>query len=159
MKSRLYLETTIPSYLTARPTRDLVMASHQQITREWWEKRRGNFDMFISEFVLTEARSGDPDAARRRLEILTALPLLEVDDTVFSLATEIVRAAAIPAKSAIDAAHIAVAAVNDVHFLLTWNCAHLANAEITPKVRFACEARGFSCPVICTPEELMGLKP
>lgn len=84
-------------------------------------------------------------------------PLLEVDDAVFSLAGEIVRVAAIPAKSAVDAAHIAVAAVNDVHFLLTWNCAHLANAEITPKVRVACEARGYTCPVICTPEELMGL--
>ncbi len=82
-----------------------------------------------------------------------------MDDAVLSLATEIIRAAAIPAKSAIDAAHIAVAAVNGVHFLLTWNCAHLANAEITPKIRLACEARGYACPVICTPEELMGLKP
>jgi hypothetical protein len=133
------------------------MAGHQQITREWWENRRADFDIFVSAFVLDEAADGDPDAARRRLDLLAGFPVLEVDNRAIGLANRILKSTRLPAKAATDAAHIAVAAVNGMEFLLTWNCAHLANAEFIPKIRERCEAEGYSCPTVCTPEELMGI--
>jgi hypothetical protein len=157
MRPRLYLETTIPSYLTARPSGDVVMSAHQQLTREWWQTRRTGFDLYISAFVLDEAGAGDAEAARRRLESLAALPLLAVNDRAIALAQRLLRDCRLPARAAIDAAHVAVATVHGMEYFLTWNCAHLANAEFIPKVRRVCEAAGYPCPTICTPEELMGI--
>jgi len=157
VKPRLYLETTVPSYLIAWPSRDLVMAAHQQITQEWWRKRRNDFDIYLSAFVLTEAAAGDNNAARRRMEVLAPFPLLAIDERVTALARLLLKDSRLPAKAATDAAHVAVAAVHGMDFFLTWNCAHLANAEFIPKVRAVCDAAGYPCPAICTPEELMGI--
>lgn len=156
MKPRLYLETTIPSYLTAWPSRDVVMAGHQQVTREWWERRRGDFTIYISTFVLDEAGDGDPSAAERRLETLEGLPLLAATSEALGLADRLLRECRLPSRAATDAVHIAIATMHGMDYLLTWNCAHLANAEIIPKVRAVCENAGYVCPMICTPEELMG---
>ncbi|MBX7104739.1 MAG: type II toxin-antitoxin system VapC family toxin [Gemmataceae bacterium] len=156
MAQRVYLETTIPSYLTAWPSRDLIVAGHQQVTREWWRTRRSEFELCISQFVIDEASVGDAEAARERLVILSPLPLLDVSDAVVTLASAILQSGVIPTKAARDAAHIAVSAVHAVDFLLTWNCAHIANAQIIKKVQAICTEQGFPCPVICTPEELMG---
>jgi len=156
MKARLYLETTVPSYLTAWPGRDLVRAGHQQITREWWEGRRDQFDLFISQLVLDEAGAGDPQAARERLAVLSPFPLLDLNDEVTTLAEALVMDLALPTKAGTDAAHIAVAAVHEMHFLLTWNCTHIANAEKAGAIRAVCARLGYTAPVICTPEELMG---
>jgi hypothetical protein len=157
MKPRVYVETTVPSYLTAWPSRDLVVAAHQQLTKEWWRTRRGEFDLFISQFVLDEAAAGDADAARERLEAVGSLPLLDVTESVSELAAVILQEGVIPRKAARDAAHIAVSAVHGIEFLMTWNCAHIANAMIVKKIQAICAAEGFTCPVLCTPEELMGI--
>src|SRR5262249_25109890 len=156
MAQRVYLETTIPSYLTAWPSRDLIIAGHQQITKEWWQVRRTEFELCISQFVLEEAEAGDAQAAQERMAILTQLPLLDVSDSVLELASAILQTGIIPTKAARDAAHIAVSAVHGIDFLLTWNCAHIANAQIVKQVQAICAQHGFPCPVICTPEELMG---
>ena len=156
LKARLYLETTVPSYLTAWPSRDLIRASHQQVTREWWERRRSEFDVHISQLVLDEAAAGDPAAARERLAVLAGLPLPDLTAEVASLATALVASLALPAKATTDAAHIALAAVHGMHFLLTWNCTHIANAEMAVAIASVCREHGFTAPVICTPEELMG---
>jgi hypothetical protein len=156
MKPSLYLETTIPSYLTARPTRDLVMAAHQQITREWWERRLADFRVFISQLVVDECALGDAAAARRRLQLINDLPLARIDDTVLALAQALVGAGAIPPSAGADAVHIAVAAAHEMDFLLTWNCAHINNAETIAGLAAALGAEGYRCPTICTPEELMG---
>ena len=156
MKPRLYLETTVPSYLTSRPSRDLVIASHQQITREWWDERRADFQIFISQLVLDEAGAGDPHASRVRLETLQSLPLLDITPEVTELALGILASGKIPRKAAADAAHIAIAAVHGMGFLLTWNCVHIANAAILKELGGICRAYGRECPVICTPEELLG---
>ncbi len=156
MKARLYLETTVPSYLTAWPSRDLIRASHQQLTREWWARRREDFEVFISQLVLDEAAAGDPLAASERLVVLADLPLLDLTEEVSSLAAALVASLALPAKAATDAAHITVAAVHGMHFLVTWNCAHIANAEMATAIQDVCRQHGFIAPVICTPEELMG---
>lgn len=156
MKPKLYLETTVPSYLTAWPSRDLIRAGHQQITREWWQTRRAGFDIYISQFVLDEAGAGDSEAARERLAALRGLPLLDPTDEVVELAEALTISLSLPTRAVTDAAHIALAAVHGMHFLLTWNCTHIANAEMSAAIETACRERGFDCPVICTPEELMG---
>jgi hypothetical protein len=152
----LYLETTIPSYLTSRPSRDLIIAGHQQITKEWWMGRRSQFDIYISQLVIDEAEAGDAAAMRDRLKAIQRLPLLEITSEVEELAAAIIASGAIPRKAATDAAHIAIAAVHRMDFLLTWNCAHIANAAIARTVAGVCRQSGYDCPVICTPEELSG---
>jgi hypothetical protein len=156
MKPRLYLETTIPSYLTSRPSRDLIIASHQQITRDWWDTRRGGFQLFISQLVVDEAGGGDPAAARERLKAVQHLPLLDITPEVAELAAAILDSGRIPRKAATDAAHIAIAAVHSMDFLVTWNCVHIANAAITKALAVICREHECECPVICTPEELLG---
>jgi len=156
MKQKLYLETTIPSYLTSRPSRDLIIAGHQQITREWWEKRRDAFEIYISQLVIDEAGAGDPGAARERMQAIKPFPVLDITPEAGVLASGIVAGGIFPRKAATDAAHIAIAAVHGMDFLLTWNCVHIANALLIKVVASACRLRGFECPVICTPEELLG---
>ena len=156
MKPSLYLETTIPSYLVSRPSRDVVVAARQEITRQWWEGRKADFRIVVSQVVLDEAAVGDREAAAKRLSVLKAFPLLTLNDEVVSLAEDILRSRVLPRKAARDAAHIAVSAVHAVGFLLTWNCAHLANAEMFPLVEKICLSAGYKCPVICTPDELLG---
>jgi PIN domain-containing protein len=156
MQQAVYIETTIVSYLTARPSGDLITAAHQQITQEWWTRRRADFELFVSQFVIQEARMGDVEMAQKRLEELQALALLEVNEKVEDLAQALIADGALPAKAAIDALHIAVATVHGMDYLLTWNCKHIANAELQLKVAAVCRGRGFEPPIICTPEELLG---
>lgn len=156
MKPKLYLETTIPSYLTSWPSRDLVIAGHQQITREWWDRRRNAFEIYISQFVVDEAKAGDPRAARDRMKSIRGLPLLDITPEVGALAASLLASGVIPQRAATDAAHIAIAAVHGMDFLMTWNCIHIANAAITKAVANICAQHALDCPVICTPEELIG---
>ena len=156
MKYKLYLETTIPSYLTSWPSRDLVIAGHQQITKEWWKKRKRAFDIYISQLVVDEAKAGNDEAARERLKAIGGLPLLDITEEVERLAIRILTSGVIPKKAATDAAHIAIATVHGMEYLMTWSCVHLANAIITKAVARICRQEGFECPIICTPEELLG---
>lgn len=156
MRPRVYLETTIPSYLVARSGRDLVIAAHQQLTRDWWLTRRPLFELFASELVLEECAAGDAEAARRRLELLRDIPILAANDGITDIAERLVVDGPIPPKAAGDALHIALATVYQCDFLLTWNCRHIANAELQRSVRRVLERLDLDLPVICTPEELMG---
>jgi len=155
MKQSVYLETSLISYLAARPSRDLIVAGHQQISHEWWDLRQ-DWDLSISALVIAEARSGDEEAAGRRLNLLEGLPMLHVSDDVIDLAERLVAGAALPEKAKDDALHIAVAAVHGIEYLLTWNCKHIANAGKRPLIEALCRASGYRPPVICTPEELLG---
>ena len=154
--ARVYLETTILSYLAAPPSRDLITAANQQLTHDWWTRRQGDFDLCVSEAVLREISAGDSQVAARRTALAASLPLLAVTPEVVALADALVRNGPLPPKAATDAVHIAVAAVHRVEYLLTWNCKHIANAEMRPRVRAVCEGRGHPVPIICTPAELMG---
>jgi hypothetical protein len=155
MKPKVYLETTIPSLLTAWPSRDLIIAADQQVTRDWWRTRRRDFELFVSQVVLDEAEEGDKTAAAARLAEIRGLPILEVNDDVEKVARAVLDSGMIPPKASNDALHLAVAAVHRMHFLLTWNCRHLANAAISGQLAAACRQAGFEMPVICTPKELM----
>ena len=156
MKPKLYLETTIPSYLVGWPSRDLVVAAHRQITRDWWESRRAEFDLYVSELVVTEARAGDAHLASRRLELLMGVPVLPTGEEIMELAEDLIVEGPIPRKAARDAAHIAIATVHACEYLLTWNCRHIANAELRGSIGRVLERYGYEAPVLCTPEELMG---
>jgi hypothetical protein len=154
MKPTVYLETTVVSYLAASPSRDIVVAAHQQITRDWWD-RRDRFELLISQAVLDEASRGDADAAARRMALLAEIPVLTVSDAVIEFAGQLLQRGVVPAKAHSDALHIAVAAVNRIAYLVTWNCTHIANAAVRGKIDGACRSAGLQAPIICTPEELM----
>ena len=156
MAQRVYLETSIISYLAARPSRDLVTAARQQLTHEWWALRRTAFEVCVSELVIAEAAAGDRDAADRRAQFIRDIALLSITDEAVDLAQKLVEAARLPTRAAADALHISVAAVHGIDYLLTWNSTHIANAEFRPKVEQACRNSGFEPPVLCTPDELMG---
>ena len=155
MKQRVYIETSIVSYLMARPSRDVVIAGHQEVTRQWWENRSSQFELVISELVEQEAGKGDPDASAARLTALRRAQVLSISDAAIALGERLVSAGPIPRESVADALHISVAAVNGSDFLLTWNCTHIANAAHRSEIEALVEDAGFGCPVICTPEELM----
>ena len=152
----VYIETSVISYLTARPSASLVAAAHQQITREWWDRHRARFDQYISPLVLDEAGRGDPDAAARRLSALHGFDVLEATRSAADLVDVLISDGALPSVARDDAAHVAIATVHSIEYLVTWNCRHIDNAEAKPLIRSVCAVHGYTCPEICTPEELMG---
>ena len=152
---RVYLETTVISYLTARPSRNLRMVAHQEITADWWTRRRMRFELYVSRLVIDEAAAGDVEAAARRLVTLSGIPRLELTEPASILAASLVTEAAIPREAIEDALHVAVAAAHGMDYLLTWNCRHIANATMRNRIGDVCAASGFDAPVICTPEELL----
>lgn len=151
MKPKAYLETTIVSDLGRE---GVIVAGHQQITQDWWE-RRHRFELCVSAAVVDEARRGDSAVVKRRMALLNGLPVLDLDAEVYRLADRLLSGHAVPRKALVDAVHIAAAAVNAIDYLLTWNCRHIANAAVRGKIERACWAEGLNAPVICTPEELM----
>jgi hypothetical protein len=155
MKKSVYIETSIPSYLTARPSRDVRVAAWQQITAQWWDEARDRFELFTSALVIAEASDGHPDAAERRLEALQGVAELLIDEEVQAFAERLISEGGIPEVAKADSLHIAVAAVHGMDYLLTWNCRHIDNASRKPVIRAICTAAGYSCPEICTPLELL----
>jgi predicted nucleic acid-binding protein len=155
-KATVYLETTIPSFLTSRPSNDLILAGQQQLTLRWWNSRKRHYRLFISELVVEEAGRGDSQAARKRLNAIKTLPILEIDDETIKLGAQILKSGVIPQKAAADAGHVAVAARHGIDYLLTWNCKHIANAEIIRRLEQVIRAFGYLAPTICTPTELFG---
>ena len=155
-KASVYLETTIPSFLTARPSNDLILAGQQQLTLRWWKTRKRLYSVFISELVIEEAGRGDHQAARKRINSIKNLPALEIDDATIRLGAKILDSGVIPQKAAADAGHISVAARHGIDYLLTWNCKHIANAEIIRQLDKIIRNSGYTPPIICTPTELFG---
>lgn len=155
MKPKAYIETTIISYLASRPSRDIIVAAHQQITHEWWSERKEDFGLFASQLVWDEAEAGDRGVSQRRLAVLEEIQLLELTEDGLSLANDLVAKGPLPRKAAEDAIHIATAVINSMDYLLTWNCSHLANAAMRSEIEHICRTRGYEPTIICTPEELL----
>jgi predicted nucleic acid-binding protein len=156
MSETVYIETSLIGYLTARPSNNLILMANLGITQEWWDTRRDQFTIYISQVVLDEVARGDLEMANRRLEILRDFPLLEVNERVQSLAVQFLTKSNLPAKAADDALHIAIATFYGLDYLLTWNCKHIANAQIQKKLTQISIEAGYELPTICTPYELMG---
>ncbi len=150
----VYIETTIPSYLVARPSRDVVLAGHQQITHEWWQNSRPQHELFISDYVVAEVSRGDADMARQRLSFLRGIPLVPSSPEAQELAKALILRLNLPDHAKTDAYHIAIAAVYGIDFLLTWNCTHINNMHMQRRIEITCKEAGYSPPVIGTPEEL-----
>ncbi len=153
MNPSVYVETSVISYLSAKPSRDIVIAAHQQVTRRWW-RNRSSYRLFVSQFVRDEAAGGDPTARARRLRVLRGIPALAVSDEATRVAGELVRRGALPKKATVDAFHIGIAAAHQIEYLLTWNCKHIANATMRGTIETICRSASLTPPIICTPEEL-----
>lgn len=156
-KKAVYIETSIVSYLTARPTSDLLVAAWQKTTVDWWDTQRNRFDLYTSDVTIEEAGRGDPEAATRRLEALSGIPILPITEAVVALSKVLLQERALPVTALDDSLHVAVSAVHGVDYLLTWNFRHLDNAETKPIIRSVCAIYGYTSPEICTPQELMGV--
>ena len=152
---RIYIESTIPSYVVARPARDLLQAARQQLTCDWWDLKREHHELFTSQVVLDEITEGEAVMARQRLKLLRGLPLLEPTDAANELGSEILHSGLLPDWADGDAAHIALATVHEMDILLAWNCRHIANVAIQQRLRRLAEQNGYTLPSLATPEEFM----
>jgi hypothetical protein len=155
MKKSIYVETTIFSYLTSKPSANLINAARQQTTNLWWEYRRKDFHLFVALPVIAEASKGDPDAVVKRLSVIRKLPIVGLTPQASELADIFIKETPFPLNAEVDALHIAIACVNQFDFILTWNFKHIANAEIRSKLEILAESQGYQLPVICTPEEFV----
>jgi len=156
MTETVYIETSIIGYLSARSSNNLILMANVEATRQWWDNRRSQFTLYISQVVLDEVAQRDSAIAAQRLEILRNFPLLEVDQAVQNLAAQFLSQSNLPPKASDDALHIAAATVYGLDYLLTWNCKHIANAQIQKKLVQISLNAGYELPTICTPYELMG---
>jgi len=159
MSTTVYFDTTVVSYLTAKRSRNLQIAEQQQMTHDWWNVQRINYELCCSQLTREEAALGDPDYARRRLELLQTMKQVPITDTALAIAEDLIKEGALPAKAEDDAVHIATAIVNQITYLLTWNCQHLANPQMQKKTAEVCAAHGLTPTTICTPKQLMELTP
>jgi hypothetical protein len=156
MSETVYIETSILGYLTARPSRDIVVAANIEVTREWWDTRRSDFQLYSSQAVIKETSQGDTMISSQRLEILRNFSLLDLNPSVLDLAEQFLGRSNLPAKADVDAVHIAAATVHGMDYLLTWNCKHIANAQIQRKLAEISLDFGYELPILCTPYELLG---
>jgi len=156
MPETVYIETTIPSLYVSRTSGQLVEAARQRLARIWWDEHRGDYDVVCSQTVLDECGRGEAAMAARRLALLDSLPLLDLSPEVLAVARDLVGRGIIPTRAADDAVHIAVAAVHEIDYLLTWNCRHIANPHNQRRISACLLVHGFRSSVICTPEELIG---
>jgi len=155
LKPSVYIETTIISYLTAKPSRDLIIAAHQQITSDWWTDVRPQVDCYVSPFLIDEASRGDAIYAQKRLDEIVDFTVLEVNEEIEDLAQEYFAALQIPEKAKIDAFHLAVAAWHKMDYVLSWNCKHIASGRVQKTLQEINLRLGVHTPIVCTPEELM----
>lgn len=153
----VYLETTIVGHIAGRVHPDPIVADRQQVSRDWWRDQALEYEVFISQLVLEECAEGDPSAAKERLEVVRGIDLLDSSDEVDDLADALIVGKAVPDSEPRDAFHIAIAAVNGVNYLLTWNYKHIANATLRGRIEQICRDAGYEPPTICTPDELMGV--
>jgi hypothetical protein len=153
---RIYIESTIPSYLVARPARDLLQAARQQLTRDWWDLKSGQHELFASQIVLDEIAGGEVAMARKRLDRIAEIPLLNLTDEARRLTQRILGSRLLPQNADRDAAHIALATVHEMDILLSWNCRHIANAAVQTGLRRLMKPSGLALPVLCTPDAMIG---
>ncbi len=154
MVESVYIESSVISYLVARPSRDVFITARQAITETWWRERRTDFDLYISALVLNEIGRGDAEAAAIRLKAVESIPLLATSAEAQNLAEDLVAHGAVPVNSEEDALHIGLAAAAGMDFLLTWIFKHINNAQTKAAITAVVESNGFVCPMLCSPEEL-----
>ncbi len=155
MVTTVYIESTIISYLAAKPSRDLIVAAHQQITNEWWDTIKQQVECYISPFVIQEISAGDQEVAKRSLDLIEDLSILEVNKEIQNLAQKYFAALDIPEKSRLDAFHLALSVWHEIDYLLSLNCKHIVSGRIKKMLDNVNVELDLKIPVLCTPEELM----
>lgn len=156
MSSKVYIETSVVSYYAARPSRDVVMAGHQQSTQDFWELLSGRLSPYVSALVLHEAGKGDPAVARKRLDAIKSFPVISTTTEAERLAQDIMDGHGVPREYPEDALHIGIAAAAGIDFIVTWNFAHMNNPFTKMMIRQAVENAGYECPEIVSPEAFLG---
>ncbi len=151
----VYIETSIISYLRSRPSAHVVTVARQVLTRRWWDHERGNYQLLTSQYVLDEVARGNEELAAERLAELSGIPLLDLPAEIPELADRLLGSAVLPANARLDALHISASAFHCLNYLLTWNCSHIANARLLPRLRAALQNLGYTLPAVCTPEEML----
>jgi hypothetical protein len=152
----VYIETSIVSYLRQQPSSQIVTAARQLLTHRWWNEERSQYGLVISQYVIDEASAGNPALAAERMQLLDEIPLLPHAPEIVQLANEIMSLGILPDKAEVDGLHIAAVAYHEIQYLLTWNCKHIANAKILPRIHDLLIRQAIPIPIICTPEELLG---
>ncbi len=155
MKPCAYVETSVIGYLALRPSRDQVVTANQQITREWWQVRAAEYDLYVSQLVIQEAKADDEDVAMRQMALLVDIPSLELNRSALDLARVLAARVPMPESAVEDALHVAVATVHGMDYLLTWDCGHIADPATRHRIERVCRSQGYEPPVICTPQELL----
>lgn len=155
MKPTVYIESTIISYLTAKPSRDLIVAAHQQLSNDWWDQIRPQVECYISPFVVQEISEGDKDASSRRIKFVNDIPVLEINREIQKLAQQYFESLKIPEKARLDALHLAVAVWHEMDYLLSWNCKHIVSGRVRKTIEEINSQLLIKTPALCTPEELM----
>ena len=151
LKPKIYIESSIISYCAARDNKNFIILGRQELTREWWNACKDHYQCYISQFVYDEISQGDPQAATKRLKFIVGIPFLKITDEIEPLADHLTKKI-LPANAYLDALHISIAAVNNITYLLTWNCKHIANAKNIDAIRKTIEEHNYIAPVICTPD-------
>jgi len=151
----LYLETSIISYATSELSREPHILVRQEDAKTWWDKYSTRFELFVSQVVLDEIARGDAVAAKKRLQLVSGLPIIPITDSVLTVARELLNRSLLPETATADALHVALAVVAEVEYLLTLNCRHIANAHMLPKIYQTLDRLGVSKPLICTPQEFL----
>lgn len=154
VKEKVYLESSVISYLTARPATDVIKLAKQKLTQQWWDENRSAYDLYVSDPVIAEIQRGNPEAAHRRMAVVAGLPILDVNATVVAFYRQFFSRHILPSKAESDALHIAVAAVHGMSYLVTWNCTHINNATLKRKISEVIAKAGYNAVVMATPEEL-----
>jgi len=154
MKPKLYLETSIISYLAAKPSRNIIVAGHQAVTHHWWDHYRRECDLYTSEIVINEIQLGDPEMVQERLVFVEGITELNITEEVDAFAIRLIQEGPLPEKARLDAFHIAAAIIHGMDYLLTWNCRHIANAHFYGNINSLCAIIGYERVIICTPDEL-----
>ena len=155
MKETVYLESTVISYYTSKPSRDIIIYAHQQLTKDWWEASQKEYQFYVSEIVIEEISRGNKEEARKRLEFVSEIPVLDLTDDIERIAGIYAEKLSIPDRAFGDALHLATACVHKIDYLITWNCKHLANAHVIKNLGNVNQELGIHNTIICTPEELM----
>lgn len=155
IKPKVYIETTVVSYLVARPSEDATLSARQQVTRQLWEDYSDNFEFIVSDIVITEIRQGNEIAAQRRVDALAGLTVLDLSPEAVMLAQNLINAGAVPKESQTDAQHIAVAVVHGIEHLISWNYKHIVNESRRQDIDQVCRASGYRPTILCTPTELI----
>jgi len=156
-KKSVYIETTIPSFATAKTSRDAIIAGHQAATILFWENERQKYELYVSQYVIEECKLGDTEAADRRLNFLKGISVLPKTSEVERLGEIYQQILDIPERAKTDCFHLSCSVLAEIDYLLSWNCAHLGVSAYS-KIKDYNQTVDLHTPMFLTPEILMEIE-